>query len=79
MSATAIRNMSIEFERGPRLAVPVRQGVVRHHLSPADAVERCECGKRLASGQHELCPRCDAEAWNRMPLPTVQAAEGAGA
>ena len=43
----------------------------RHGLRPEDRVERChECGKRLVQHQHELCPRCDTVAFDRMPLLT---------
>lgn len=44
-----------------------------HTLHAYEAVERCaECSKRLAPGQHELCPKCDAATFDRLPLPTRQ-------
>jgi DNA-directed RNA polymerase subunit RPC12/RpoP len=56
MSASAKRFLKLAFDDGQESVVRVRQ----HTLSPTDAVERCvECGRRLAPGQHELCPRCD--------------------
>ena len=78
MSATAIRNIRIDFEPGDRASVPVHLGAVRHHLSPADVVERCECGKRLSPGEHELCSRCDQAAFDRLPLPTAMQLDGRG-
>jgi hypothetical protein len=60
MSASAKRNLRLAtFEAGQEESVRVR-----HTLNPLDAVERCvECGRRLSAGQHELCPRCDAAAF----------------
>lgn len=66
MSASARRVMRLAaFEAGQDEAVRVR-----HTLSPLDTVERCvECGRRLAPGQHDLCPRHDAAAFEAAWTP----------
>ena len=68
MSASAKRNVRFTFNGGPEKPVAIK---AIHHLKPFEDIERCsECNKRLAPGQHELCPRCDAMAFDRMPLTT---------
>jgi hypothetical protein len=61
MSASAMRMIRLAVsDDGQESAVRAR----KHTLSPLDAVERCvECGRRLAPGRHDLCPRCDAAAF----------------
>lgn len=74
MSASARRLRLASFDEGQEQAV----NIGRHHghtLHAYEAVERCsECSKRLAPGQHELCPKCDAAAFDKLPLPTQQEA-----
>ena len=69
MSASAMRYVKAGFDAGLESEVPVRH---HHGLHLVDKVERCECGRRLMLGQHELCPQCDAAALDALPLQEVR-------
>ena len=66
MSARAIRNIRLAVAEVGQERETAKTPA--HTLVPFGAVERCgDCGRRLAPGQHELCPRCDArlDGWVR--------------
>lgn len=69
MSASARHLIRLAFCDGQEPDVDVVKNQHHAHTLRPLEVERCqECGKRLSQGQHELCPRCDGKAWDRLPL-----------
>jgi len=50
----------------------------RRLMAPAEPGERCAvCQRRLPPGAHELCVRCDQDAWDALPLSAAARQEAA--